>query len=67
MAIVTGEVVQNSDGTFKAVFKHDGITIGECPVASKEEGEAWLVEALRELAQRAAEDANAEGTDAQGT
>jgi hypothetical protein len=42
---------------FKAVFTYDGAVIGEFPVASVAEGEARIVEELRELAERLAAEA----------
>ena len=51
MAKILAEVVTGPDGMFKAVFTYDGSVIGEFPVASGAEGEARIVEELRELAQ----------------
>ena len=57
MAKILAEVVTGPDGMFKAVFIYDGAVIGEFPVASVAEGEARIVEELRELAERLAAEA----------
>ena len=57
MAKILAEVVTGPDGMFKAVFTYDGSVIGEFPVASVAEGEARIVEELRELAERLAAEA----------
>ncbi len=51
MAFVTGDVVASDDEElpFKVVFKHGEDVISEWLVESQEDGEAQILEALKEL------------------
>ncbi|SFT11590.1 hypothetical protein [Methylobacterium sp. yr668] len=56
--MATGEVIPTPGGDmpFKVVMRHDdGSVMAEMPVASLQEGEAFIAEALRDLQDKAKE------------